>query len=44
MDKNEKQAITNVLEYAARQQAGFSRAIENMNGYKTITTFGPISR
>ena len=29
----------NLLEQAARKQAGFSRAVEDMNGYKTKTTF-----
>ena len=29
----------NLLEYAARQQAAFSEAVRNMNGYKTITSF-----
>lgn len=29
----------NIVEYAARQQAAFSRGIADLNGYKTITTF-----
>lgn len=29
----------NLLQYAAQQQAGFSAAIRDMNGYETITTF-----
>lgn len=37
MDK--KQAETNLLEYAQREQAGFSRGILEMCGYKTFTTF-----
>ena len=37
MDK--KQAQTNILEYAQREQAGFSKAIREFSGYETFTTF-----
>ncbi len=37
MDK--EQAKLNILEYAQREQAGFSKAIQDFSGYKTFTTF-----
>ena len=36
---NENQAKVNLLEYAQREQLGFSRGILEMCGYKTFTTF-----
>lgn len=41
MENSNKQfaASLNVLQDAANKQAAFSRGIENLNGYKTFTTF-----
>ena len=33
------QLAQNLLQYAAQQQAAFSAAVRDMNGYETITTF-----
>ena len=38
-NQGQKLQTPNLLELAARKQAAFSRAIYEMNGYKTFTTF-----